>query len=99
MKISIFESIFSIIFCSLFMLILVRKNFFLVLLAFEMFLFGINLFFAISTYFLEDLYGSFFSLILIVSAAAESAIGSASIFTSHRIQREISPSKISLIKG
>jgi NADH-quinone oxidoreductase subunit K len=99
MQTNIFESILIVFFCAVFMLFSVRKNFLLVLVAIEMFPFALNLFFVISTYFLEDLNGSFSSLILIVSAAAESAIGLALVFTFHRIQNEISPSRFSLLKG
>jgi NADH-quinone oxidoreductase subunit K len=66
------------------------RNTLIILLGLEIILLSLNLNFIFSSIYLDDLYGQYFSLLILTIAAAESAIGLAIIIVYYRIRNNIS---------
>ena len=76
-----------------------RRNLVIILMSVEMALVGISVnFVAVSVFYCSTI-GQLFALLILVVAAAESAIGLALIITWHRISANLNVTKVSQIKG
>lgn len=86
------------LFClGLFGIILNRQNIIIVLMSIELLLLSINLNFIYFSFYLDDIMGQIFSLIILTVAAAESAIGLAIMIIFFKIHGDISIYKINLL--
>jgi NADH-quinone oxidoreductase subunit K len=86
------------LFClGLFGIILNRQNIIIILMSIELLLLSINLNFLYFSFFIDDILGQIFSLIILTVAAAESAIGLAIIILFFKISGNISIYKINLL--
>jgi NADH-quinone oxidoreductase subunit K len=86
------------LFClGLFGIILNRQNIIIILMSIELLLLSINLNFLYFSFFIDDVLGQVFSLIILTVAAAESAIGLAIIILFFKISGNISIYKINLL--
>ena len=86
------------LFClGLFGIILNRQNIIIILMSIELLLLSINLNFLYFSFFIDDVLGQIFSLIILTVAAAESAIGLAIIILFFKISGNISIYKINLL--
>lgn len=86
------------LFCvGLFGIILNRQNLILILISIEIILLSINLNFLCFSFYLDDITGQIFSIILLTVAASESAIGLAIIITFFRLKGNISINYINLL--
>lgn len=65
------------------------KNIIIILLGVEVMLLSLNLNFIFSSISLDDLYGQYFSLLILTVAAAESAVGLAIIIVYYKIRHNI----------
>lgn len=80
-------------------IIINRKNLILILISIELMLLSINLNFIFFSFYLDDVLGEIFSLIILTVAAAESAIGLAIIISFFRIRGTITINKINLLSN
>lgn len=86
------------LFCiGLFGIILNRQNIIIILMSIELLLLSINLNFLYFSFFLDDIIGQLFSLIILSIAASESAIGLAILILFFKISGNISIYKINLL--
>jgi NADH-quinone oxidoreductase subunit K len=76
-----------------------RKNIIIMLMSIELMLLAINFNFIIFSIFLDDILGQLFALLILTSAAAESAIGLAILVIYFRIRGTIAIELINLMKG
>lgn len=76
-----------------------RKNIILMLMSIELILLSVNLNFVIFSFFLDDVVGQVFALLILTVAAAESAIGLAILLIYYRIRGSISIDFVNLLKG
>nr|YP_010007678.1 NADH dehydrogenase subunit 4L [Cyanidium caldarium]QNR39856.1 NADH dehydrogenase subunit 4L [Cyanidium caldarium] len=76
-----------------------RKNILIMLISIELILLSINLIFISSSFFLDDIIGQIFALMVLSVAAAESSIGLAILVVYYRIRGNISVELINLLKG
>ena len=74
-----------------------RKNLIFILISVELILLSINLNFLFFSYYLDDLLGELFTLIILTVAASESAIGLAIIIVFFKLRGTISINKINLL--
>jgi len=70
-------------------LFIIRKNLIIIIISLEILLLSINLNFILISLFIDDLLGQLFSLIILVIAAAETAIGLSLIILFFKIRTEI----------
>lgn len=89
----------SLFIISLLGLFLIRKHAIIILISLELLILAININFVIGSIFLDDLLGILYSLINLISAASENALGLALIILYHRIKGGISLDLISLLKS
>lgn len=80
-------------------LFVLRKSLILVLIAIELLLLAINLFFILFSVYLDDILGQVFALFILTVAGSESAIGLAILVSFYRLQSLISVDLVSFIKG
>ena len=86
------------LFClGLFGIILNRQNIIIILMSIELLLLSINLNFIYFSFYLDDIMGQIFSLLILTVAAAESAIGLAIMIIFFKIHGDISIYKINLL--
>nr|UNJ18890.1 NADH dehydrogenase subunit 4L [Cyanidiaceae sp.] len=76
-----------------------RKNILIILISIELMLLSINLIFISSSFFLDDIIGQVFALMVLSVAAAESSIGLAILVVYYRVRGNISVELINLLKG
>jgi NADH-quinone oxidoreductase subunit K len=79
--------------------ILNRRNVLIVLMCIELVLLSLNLNFIIFSIYFDDLYGQLFSFFILTVAAAESAVGLATIIIYYRIRGSISMNQVAVLKG
>jgi NADH-quinone oxidoreductase subunit K len=75
------------------------KNIILTLVSIELCLLGINLNFLFSSIFLNDIFGVFFSIMLLTVAAAEAAIGLAILVLFYRVRSSITLNYVNYLRG
>ena len=80
-------------------IILNRKNIIIMLMSVELMLLSINLNFIIYSAYLDDVMGQVFALLILIVAAAESAIGLAILVVYYRVRGSISVENIHLLRG
>ena len=80
-------------------IIINRKNLIIILVSIELMLLSINLNFIFFSFYLDDVLGEIFALLVLTVAAAESAIGLAIIITFFRTRGTISINKINLLSN
>lgn len=80
-------------------LIIYRQNLLILLMAIELLLLSVNLFFSFSSLWLDDINGQIFALIVLTVAAAESAIGLAIIVTIFNLVSDVNLVTLSKIKS
>ena len=86
------------LFCiGLFGIILNRQNIIIILMSIELLLLSLNLNFLYFSFFLDDIIGQIFSLVILSIAASESAIGLAILILFFKISGNISIYKINLL--
>ena len=76
-----------------------RKNIIIMLMSIELILLSINFNFMNCSFFLDDIVGQIFALLILTVAAAESAIGLAILVIYYRIRGIITIELINLMKG
>ena len=76
-----------------------RKNLIVLLMCIELMLLAVNMNFVAFSYFLQDLSGQVFVFFILTVAAAESAIGLASLVVLFRARRDINVAAINQLKG
>ena len=74
-----------------------RQNLLLILISIELLLLSINLNFLLFSFYLDDILGEVFSLIILTVAASEAAIGLALIIVLFRIKGSISINSLNLL--
>jgi NADH:ubiquinone oxidoreductase subunit K len=76
-----------------------RKHFINILISLELILLAINLNFVIFSFYLDDILGQLYCLIVLTVAAAESSIGLALLIIYYRLRGGISIDLINLLKS
>ena len=76
-----------------------RKNILLIIISIELLLLSINLFFLLTSSYLDDNLGEILSVFILTVAAAESSIGLAILISFYRLKGSIAMTSISLLKG
>ena len=76
-----------------------RKNVIVILMSIELILLAVNLNFVAFSAFLGDIIGQVFALLILTVAAAEAAIGLASLVVFYRNRGSIAVEDITLMKG
>ena len=76
-----------------------KKNLLITIMSIELMLLSVNLCFIISSVYLDDRIGQFFTLFVLSVAATESAIGLAILILYYRIKGTISIEYINFLKG
>jgi len=80
-------------------IILNRQSLILILISIKLMLLSINLNFIFFAFYLDDILGELFALLILTVAASESAIGLAIIITFFRLRGTISINKINLLSN
>ena len=93
---SVFITLFLL---SLFGLFLNQKNILIMLMSLEMIFLAISFNLIYSSFYLDDLNGQIFSLLILTVAAAESSIGLAILVIYYRIRHSITIEFMNLMKG
>lgn len=102
MDISLFHylTVASILFVfGIFGIFLNRKNVITILMSVELMLLSININLVAFSYYLQDLVGQIFALLILTVAAAEAAIGLAILVAYYRNRGSISVEDINIMKG
>ena len=76
-----------------------RKNLLLIIICVELNLLAINIFFIISSFYLDDILGQIFAIYILVIAAAETSIGLAILVVYYRIRGTISIQFLNKLNG
>ena len=76
-----------------------RKNVIIILMSVELILLSVNINFVAFSYFLNDLAGQIFALLVLTVAAAEAAIGLAILVVFYRNRGTIAVEDINMMKG
>jgi len=97
--VKIFLLPFTLFFIGLLGLLVYRQNLLILLMAIELLLLAVNIFFSFSSIWLNDITGQIFALIVLTIAAAESAIGLAIIVTIFNIISVVNLIDLSKLKG
>jgi len=90
---------FALFLIGLFGIFLNRKNVLTVIICFELILLSINLNFLMSAYYLDDIFGQVFVIMILTVAAAESSIGLAILIIYYRLRGTIAIELINSLKG
>ena len=88
---------FFLFFLGLLGIILNRQNIIIILMSIELLLLSVNLNFLFFSFYIDDIMGQVFSLIILTVAAAESAIGLAIIILFYQIYNNILIDQINLL--
>jgi NADH-quinone oxidoreductase subunit K len=97
--IAIFFVTFGIFFIGLFGVFINRKNLLTIIICIELILLSINLNFLFSAFYLDDILGEIFVIMVLTVAAAESSIGLAVLIVYYRLQGTIAIEHINCLKG
>jgi NADH-quinone oxidoreductase subunit K len=76
-----------------------RRNIIIVLMSIELMLLAVNINFVAFSWFLQDLSGQIFSLLILTVAAAEAAIGLAILVVYYRNRATIKIDDVSMMRG
>jgi NADH:ubiquinone oxidoreductase subunit K len=90
---------FIIFFLGIVGIFIFRKHFINILVSLELILLAINLNFVIFSFYLDDILGQIYCLIVLTVAAAESSIGLALLIIYYRLRGGISIDLINLLKS
>jgi NADH-quinone oxidoreductase subunit K len=90
---------FIIFFLGIVGIFIFRKHFINILISLELILLAINLNFVIFSFYLDDILGQIYCLIVLTVAAAESSIGLALLIIYYRLRGGISIDLINLLKS
>jgi NADH-quinone oxidoreductase subunit K len=77
----------------------IKKNLIIILMSIELMLIGISTNFVVFSIYMDDLLGQMVAIIILVTAAAESAIGLAILVIYYRIRGVIKVNMINVLKG
>lgn len=97
--ITIFSLSLGLFFIGLFGIFINRKNLLTVIICIELILLSINLNLLISSFYLDDILGEVFVVIVLTVAAAESSIGLAILIIYYRLRGTIAIEYMNLLKG
>ena len=97
--ITIFAVSFGLFFIGLFGIFINRKNLLTIIICIELMLLSINFNLLISAYYLDDILGEIFVLMILTVAAAESSIGLAILIIYYRLRGTIAIELINTLKG
>ena len=97
--ITVFFIALSLFIIGLFGIFINRKNVLTVIICIELILLSINLNLLISAFYLDDVLGEIFVVIILTVAAAESSIGLAILIIYYRLRGTIAIEFINLLKG
>jgi NADH-quinone oxidoreductase subunit K len=89
----------AIFFIGLFGIFINRKNLLTVIICIELILLSVNLNLLISAFYLDDILGEIFVIIILTVAAAESSIGLAILIIYYRLRGTIAIQGINILKG
>ena len=89
----------AIFFIGLFGIFINRKNLLTVIICIELILLSVNLNLLISAFYLDDILGEIFVIIILTVAAAESSIGLAILIIYYRLRGTIAIQNINILKG
>lgn len=95
----IFFIIIILFFIGILGIIINRKSLLSVIISIEIMLLSINIQFALFAYFIDDMVGIVFAILVLTLAAAESAIGLALLVVHYRIRGSISIDLLRLLKN
>ena len=90
---------FALFFIGLFGIFINRKNVLTVIICIELILLSINLNFLMSAYYLDDIIGQIFVIMILTVAAAETSIGLAILIIYFRLRGTIAIEFINHLKG
>ena len=90
---------FILFFIGLLGIFVIRKNIIIVLMSLELLLLAININFIVFSVYLDDILGQIFSLLILVVAAAESALGLAILVVFYKLRGVISIQELALLKN
>jgi len=97
--ISFYFIAFALFFIGLFGIFINRKNVLTVIICIELILLSINLNLLMSAYYLDDILGQIFVIMILTVAAAETSIGLAILIIYYRIRGTIAIEFINYLKG
>jgi NADH-quinone oxidoreductase subunit K len=97
--IAVFFISIGLFFIGLFGIFINRKNLLTVIICLELILLSINLNLLISAFYLDDILGQIFVIIILTVAAAESSIGLAILIIYYRLRGTIAIEFINTLKG
>jgi NADH-quinone oxidoreductase subunit K len=97
--ITVFFIALAIFLIGLFGIFINRKNLLTVIICLELILLSINLMLLFSAFYLDDILGEIFVVIILTVAAAESSIGLAILIIYYRVRGNISIESINFLKG
>ena len=97
--IAIFFVSFGLFFIGLFGIFINRKNVLTVIICIELILLSINLNLLMSAFYLDDILGQIFVVMILTVAAAESSIGLAILIIYYRLRGTIAIEFINYLKG
>jgi|TARA_B100000683_G_C12442204_1_gene536602 NADH-quinone oxidoreductase subunit K len=90
---------FALFFIGLFGIFINRKNVLTVIICIELILLSINLNLLMSSYYLDDILGQIFVIMILTVAAAETSIGLAILIIYYRLRGTIAIEFINYLKG
>nr|YP_010620073.1 NADH dehydrogenase subunit 4L [Pterosiphonia complanata]WAX04086.1 NADH dehydrogenase subunit 4L [Pterosiphonia complanata] len=96
---SSFSVFLTLFFISLFGMFLNQKNILIMLMSLEMLFLSISFNLIYSSFYLDDIMGQIFSLLILTVAAAESSIGLALLVVYYRVRYNITIEMMNLMKG
>lgn len=99
MVINNFTVFLTLFFISMLGMFLNQKNILIMLMSLEMLFLSISFFLIYSSFYLDDLLGQIFSLLILTVAAAESSIGLAILVIYFRVRYNITVEFMNLMKG
>lgn len=95
-----FTSLSFFLFClGLWGIIATRKNIIIILISIELLLLAVNINFIFFSYYLDDILGQVFALLVLTVAAGEAAIGLAILIVFYRLRAIIAVDYITILKG
>ena len=97
--ITIFALSFFIFFIGIFGIMINRKNILTVIICFELILLSVNLNLLFASYFLDDILGQIFVVMILTVASAETSIGLAILIIFFRLRGSIAIDLIKQLKG
>jgi NADH-quinone oxidoreductase subunit K len=97
--IAVFFVTFGIFFIGLFGVFINRKNLLTIIICIELILLSINLNLLFSAFYLDDILGEIFVIMVLTVAAAESSIGLAILIVYYRLRGTIAIEFINCLKG